>query len=167
METFSVLLTLCAGNPPVTSGWFTSQRPVTRSFDVFLDLRLNKLFSKQTRRRWFETPSRWLWRHCYVLSAGTLMTMFELRGLTHESLTHWGRDKIYANLRTFFKNIFLFENRCILILISPKFVLKRSIDNKSVLVLLMTCCWTGDKPLPQPIMIKINDAYMRHPAWMS
>ena len=41
---------------PVTDG-FPSQRPVTRSFDVFFDLRLNKRLSKQSRRRWFETPS--------------------------------------------------------------------------------------------------------------
>ena len=39
METFSVLLALCAGNSPVT-GEFPSQRPVTRSFDVSFDLRL-------------------------------------------------------------------------------------------------------------------------------
>ena len=42
---------------PVSDG-FPSQRPVTRSFDVFLDLRLNKWLSKQPRRRGFETPSR-------------------------------------------------------------------------------------------------------------
>ena len=35
METFSALLALCAGNPPVT-GEFPEQRPVTRSFDVSL-----------------------------------------------------------------------------------------------------------------------------------
>ena len=40
METFSVLLALCEGNPLVT-GEFPSQRPVTRSFDVFFDLCLN------------------------------------------------------------------------------------------------------------------------------
>ena len=40
METFSALLTLRAGNSPVT-GEFPSQRPVTRSFDLFFDLRLN------------------------------------------------------------------------------------------------------------------------------
>ena len=37
METFSVLLVLCEGNPSVTGG-FPLQRPVTRSFDVFFDL---------------------------------------------------------------------------------------------------------------------------------
>ena len=61
MDTFSALLTLCEGNPPVTGGFHT-QRPVTRSFEVFFDLRLNKRLSKQSRRRWFET-SHSLWRH--------------------------------------------------------------------------------------------------------
>ena len=67
METFSALLVLCAGNSPVT-GEFPTQRPVTRSFDVFFDLRLNKRLSKQSWGRWFETPSRSLWRHCYAPS---------------------------------------------------------------------------------------------------
>ena len=62
METFSALLTLCVGNSPVT-GEFPAQRPVTRSFDVFFDLRLNKRLSKQSWCWWFETPSRSLWRH--------------------------------------------------------------------------------------------------------
>ena len=35
METFSALLALCAGNSPMT-GEFPAQRPVTRSFDVFV-----------------------------------------------------------------------------------------------------------------------------------
>ena len=65
METFSALLALCAENSPVT-GEFPSQRPVRRSFDVFFDLRMNKRLSKQLSRRWFETPSRPLWRHCNV-----------------------------------------------------------------------------------------------------
>ena len=63
METFSALLALCAGNSPVT-GEFPSQRPVTRSFDVFFDLHLNKRLSKQSWGWWFESPSSPLWRHC-------------------------------------------------------------------------------------------------------
>ena len=47
METFSALLAICAGNSPVT-GEFPAQRPVTRSFDVFFDLGLNKRLSKQS-----------------------------------------------------------------------------------------------------------------------
>ena len=62
-ETFSALLALCAGNPPV-SGEFRSQRPVTRSFDVSFDLRLIKRLSKHSRGWWFDTLSRPLWRHC-------------------------------------------------------------------------------------------------------
>ena len=65
METFSASLALCAGNSPVT-GEFPTQRPVTRSFDVFFDLRLTKQLSKQSRRRWFETPLCSLWRHCVM-----------------------------------------------------------------------------------------------------
>ena len=49
--------------PPVNSG-FPSQGPATRSFHVFLDLRLNKRLTKQWRRRWFEMPLHTLWRHC-------------------------------------------------------------------------------------------------------
>ena len=63
METFPALLVLCARNSPVT-GKFPEQRPVTRSFDVFCDLRLNKRFSKQSLGWWIETPSRSLWCHC-------------------------------------------------------------------------------------------------------
>ena len=48
-------------------GEFPTQRPVTRSFDVFFDLRLNKRLSKQPWGWWFETPSRSLWRQCNVL----------------------------------------------------------------------------------------------------
>ena len=55
METFSALLALCEGNPPVT-GWF----PHKGSFDVFFDM---QYLSKQSRRRWFETPWRSFWRY--------------------------------------------------------------------------------------------------------
>ena len=65
METFSALLALCAGNSPVP-GEFPAQRPLTRRFDVFFDLRLNKRLSKQSWGWWFETSSRPLWRQCNV-----------------------------------------------------------------------------------------------------
>ena len=53
------------GNPPATGG-FPSQPPVMWSYDIFFDLHLNKRLSKQSRRRWFETSLRSLWRHCNV-----------------------------------------------------------------------------------------------------
>ena len=65
VETFSALLAICAVNSPIT-GEFPTQRPVTRNFDVFFDLSLNKRLRKQSWGRWHETSSRplWLWRHC-------------------------------------------------------------------------------------------------------
>ena len=63
METFSVLLTICAGNSPV-SGEFSAQKPVTRGFGVFFDLCLTKRLNKKSWGWWFETPSTPLWRHC-------------------------------------------------------------------------------------------------------
>ena len=61
METFSALLVLVTGE-------FPSLKPVTRSFDVFFDLRLDKRLSKQSRRRWFKTSSSSLWRNCNELA---------------------------------------------------------------------------------------------------
>ena len=55
MEAFAALLAPCTGNSPV-NGEFPSQRPVTRNFDVFFELRLNKRLSKQS---W----GWWLWHH--------------------------------------------------------------------------------------------------------
>ena len=60
---FRVIGPLCVWNSPVT-GEFPGQRPVSRSFDVFFDLRLNKRLSQQSWGWWFKTPSRSLWRHC-------------------------------------------------------------------------------------------------------
>ena len=55
METFSALLAICVGNSPVP-GEYPAQRPVTRSFDVFFDLHLNKRFSRHPWGWWFEMP---------------------------------------------------------------------------------------------------------------
>ena len=50
MEPFSALLAVCEGNSPVISE-FPAQRPVTRSFDVFFYLRLNKRLNNQDNTR--------------------------------------------------------------------------------------------------------------------
>ena len=86
METFSALLALCDGNPPVT-GEVLSKRLVTRSIDVLMsDPRLNKRLSKQSRRRWFEMTSRSLWSHCNVLWIMT--NIFKISGLPWNSLEY-------------------------------------------------------------------------------
>ena len=86
MEAFSALLALCVGNSPV-SGEFPSQKPVTRTFHVFFYLRLSKQLSKQPIRRWFDTPSHSLWRHCNVIWSFVLFWPL-FPSLTS---THWGR----------------------------------------------------------------------------
>ena len=62
METISALLALCEGNSPAT-GEFPSQSQRRGVLMFFFYLRLNKRLSKQSRRWWFETPSRPLWHH--------------------------------------------------------------------------------------------------------
>ena len=59
-------------------GEFPSQRPVTRCFDVFFDLRLNKRLSKPTWGWWFETPSWSLWRHRNFYFPGEVVTREEI-----------------------------------------------------------------------------------------
>ena len=66
-ENISALLTRCAMNSPIPCE-FPSQRPVTRNFDIFFDLRPNKRLSKYSKGWWFEAPSRPLWRYCNVIS---------------------------------------------------------------------------------------------------
>ena len=61
MEIFRVTGPLCGEF--TGPGEFPAQRPVTRSFDVFFDRRLNRRLSKQPWGWWFETPSWSLWRH--------------------------------------------------------------------------------------------------------
>ena len=56
-------------------GEFPTQRLVTRSFDVFFDLRPNKRLSKQPWGWWFETLSWPLWRHCNAINSRGVSSM--------------------------------------------------------------------------------------------
>ena len=76
MEKNSSSLALCVENSPVT-GEFPAPRPVTRSFEVFFDLRLNKRLSKQWLGWWLETQSCSLWRHCSDVAARCSYCPFE------------------------------------------------------------------------------------------
>ena len=80
----------CAGNSPVT-GEFPSQRPVTRSFGVFFDLRLNKRLSKQSWGWWFETPSRCLWRDCNDIILGMIVFGVDCSLPSDRHLACWDR----------------------------------------------------------------------------
>ena len=66
-----------------------------------------------------------------------------------------------------FKCNFLNENVWIPIKFSLKFVPKGPINNIPAVVQVMAWRRTGDKPLSEPMMTQLNDAYMRHSAPMS
>ena len=70
---------------------FPSQRPVTRSFDVSINLRLNKRLSKQSRRRWFETLSRSLSRQ--YNASNYLNQMRTYCQLDPKSICQWNPNK--------------------------------------------------------------------------
>ena len=93
METFSALLAICAGNSPVP-GKFPTQRPVTRSFDVYFDLRPNKRLSKQSLSWWFETLSPPLWRHRNVKNYTCKVT----------SPSRWGNELMDVLAYVFYHN---------------------------------------------------------------
>ena len=93
METFSALLALYAENSPV-SGKFSSQRPVTRCFDLHLNKRLNK----QTRCWWlFETESCSLWR-----VASYFETHFDRNSICQMFTDMLNKESVYWILFLFF-----------------------------------------------------------------
>ena len=95
MKTFSASMTFCAGNSLVTSE-FPSQRPVTLSFDIFFDLRLNKRLNERTWGWWFETPSCSLCRHCIVL---TQSPDPDRTGTSDHNSSHKSQRWYHSNLR--------------------------------------------------------------------
>ena len=124
---------------------FPTQRPVTRRFDVFFDLRPNKRLSKHWWGWWFETPSRSLWCHCNVCQCSSLdfgfvrLTIGIAFSHTDCVLTHWGRDKIAAISQTTVSNAFSWMKMCesISLEISLKFIPKVRINNIPTLVQIM------------------------------
>ena len=91
METFSALMAICAGNSPVPA-----QRPVTRSFDIFFDLRPNKRLSKRSWGLWFETQSRPLWCHRNVEWIDAALTCFGGASTVHDTT----RDSILLLIKS-------------------------------------------------------------------
>ena len=154
METFSALLTFCAGNSPVP-GEFPTQRPVTRNFDVYFDLRPNKRLTKHSWGWWFETLSRSLWCHrngtitfrtCLFVvwrqACGTKITRDRMclgYTMTPLGLTHWPPPGIWlqfqiSKFQTHFNDKYLKNFRW-------KFL--RYLSLKWVWNLLMWNCYQG------------------------
>ena len=123
-------------------------KPVTRSFDVLSDLRLNKQLSKQSWGWRFETPSSPLWRHCHV---DTLRPGQDGR--------HFADD--------IFKCIFFNKDLSISIKISLKFVPNGPFNHIPPLVQMMSWRRPGDKPVSEPSMAYVTDAYMCHSVSMN
>ena len=172
METFFVLLDLCAGNSPVT-GEFPSERPVMRSFDVFFDLCLNKRLSKQSWGWWFEMPSRPLWRLCnafWPCLTNTLCSCcnnhkdfvangngcsFHMKVLLSFINTLRHRQNGHHPTDDIFKCIFLNENAWISFKISLMFVPTVQINNIPALVQIMAWHRPGGKPLSEPMVVSL------------
>ena len=55
--------------------WIPPTKASDAELDVFFIVHLNKRLNKQSRRRWFGTPSRSLWRHCNM--SNTCITVFQ------------------------------------------------------------------------------------------
>ena len=68
--------------------------------------------------------------------------------------------RIAAIAEDIFKCIFFKENAWILIETSLKFVLEDPIGIKSALLQMMAWCHTDDKPLSEPMIAQLTDAYM-------
>ena len=125
---FRVTGHLC-GKSPVT-GEFPAQRPVTRSFDVFSDLRLNKRLSKQSWGWWFETPPRPLWRHC---NDEAKCSCPELRTASHWEFNWFVRQK-GLDPNTYLVGLpgnclpcnFVIERNCFILIISIFFKYSRA-----------------------------------------
>ena len=97
-----------------------AQRPMTRSFNVFFDLRLNKRVSKQSWGWWFETLPCPLWRHCNELG-GIPFAVYSQRNrhrlIQFHHITHWKWHVWPSKTFTiFFRQItesLGFANRCL------------------------------------------------------
>ena len=67
-----------------------------------------------------------------------------------------------------FKLIFLNENVGISIKISLKFVPKGPINNIPALVQVMAWCWLGDKPLTEPMVVRVlTHICVTRPQWVT
>ena len=90
--------------------WIPSQRPETRNFDVFFDIRLNKRLSKQSWGWWFDTPSGPLLRHCNVDIIDGHSKDISRIASWNISLHEWRQPILsHLNTMTYGHNIWSFE----------------------------------------------------------
>ena len=121
----------CAGNSLVT-GEFPAQSPVTLSFDVFFDLRLNNRLGKHSWGWWFETPPRSLWRHCYEMVFKKHLNIEAWTKLHFQKHFSWMKIVVFGF--KFHRSLFL----------------SVQLTQGSALVRVIFWCQTSDVPLPEP-----------------
>ena len=139
--------------------WIPTQRPVTRSFDVFFDLRLNKWVSKRSPGWWFETLSRPLWRHCnaslntkrsddfrwkWQYSLSWWQDLFQ--SVYHGNLSDFVKIKMYIVTRT---HTYIFIYICICIYtctcMFSAIIVPVVVGNIVVIVVLLAAIWMKRK----------------------
>ena len=157
METFSALLAICAGNSPA-SGEFPTQRPVTRSFDVYFDLRPDKRLSKQSLGWWFETLSSSLWRQCNVIALWWWFCPCRVGGAVWNH-TAWLFPLMPLPTLSLFYSYFLFGNEY------RKTSLEKKLGNFSFVSIYYHWNWFEDLHHVQGIEIK-DDSEMLHSQYL-
>ena len=106
MDTFSALLTICAGKF-TGDRWIAPSKPIDAYlWCIFLICALNKRLSKQSRGWWFETPSRSLWHHCKEMLITRHVDVYELKKVTTCFLNEYGflYDKKQSTLECQFES---------------------------------------------------------------
>ena len=85
-----------------------------------------------------------------------------------QPMTHWGQDKMDAISQTTVSRAFSsMKNCCILIKFSLKYIRKGAIDNNRALVQIMAWRRSGDKPLSEPMMVRLpTDICVARPQWV-
>ena len=108
------------------------------------------------------------WYRCHCLKQRKQLLTHRPLGDLDSILTHWGRDKIGRHFADdIFICIFLDENVWIPIKISLKFVPKGPINNIPSLVQIMAWRRPGDKPLSEPMMVRLpTHIYVTRPQWV-
>ena len=185
METFSALLALCAGNSPVPvnsphkgqwhgalmfslicawiSGWVNNReagdlRRQRAHYGVIV-----MVLASGTRSLIKQPQSHW---SCMTLySCVFLYTCIFLGIFVINTLMPRQNGRHFADV--IFKCIFLNENAWIHIKISLKFVPKGSINNIPALVQIMVWRRPGDKPLSEPMLVRIpTHIHASRPPWV-
>ena len=102
-------------------------------------------------------------RTCRSLYKWQLRSIKGTRCFKPHTFNAFPLDKMAAILAADNSKCILFNKNCwIPIRIARKFVPKNAIDNNSALVQILAWHRRGDKPLPEPMLTQITDAYIRH-----